>query len=120
MRSERWIIHVHERPAAVERVLGTLRRRAIDVSDLSVARASGSSLVVNVAVRVEDSVAARVTAELEASPDTIEVERTGRGLPPEVAPSDDHGMVEEQEEGRQEQEDGRQEQERESHAGDGR
>lgn len=52
MKSERWIIHVHERPAAVERVLGTLRRRAIHVSDLSVARASGSSLVVNVAVRV--------------------------------------------------------------------
>lgn len=91
MKSERWIIHVHERPAAVERVLGTLRRRAIHVSDLSVARASGSSLVVNVAVRVEGPVGARVTAELEASPDTIGVERTGDDLPPGGVPPDSHG-----------------------------
>ena len=90
MRSERWIIHVHERPAAVERVLGTLRRRAIHVSDLSVARASGSSLVVNVAVCVDGSVGARVTAELESSPDAIAVERMRDQPPPGGARSDNH------------------------------
>lgn len=89
MNSERWIIHVHERPAAVERVLGTLRRRAIHVSDLSVARASGSSLVVNVAVRVDGSVGARVTAELESSPDAIAVERMGDQLSPGATRPDD-------------------------------
>ena len=31
MKRERWIITVIERPAAVERVLGTLRRRAVAV-----------------------------------------------------------------------------------------
>lgn len=89
MRDERWIILVHERPAAVERVLGTLRRRAVDVSDLSVARASTSSLVVNVAVRVAGHVGARVTAELKSSPDTLSVERTGDHLTTAAARAED-------------------------------
>jgi len=73
---ERWIVRVHDRPASVERVLGTLRRRRVEIDDLAVARSSGSSMVVVVAAHVGAVAAARVCAELRASPDVIEVERS--------------------------------------------
>ena len=79
MMTERWAVQVRERPAAVERVLGTLRRRAVDVRDLSVARASADTLVVVATVRVGHGLGTRVCAELEASPDIVRLDRTRAG-----------------------------------------
>ena len=73
---ERWIVRVADRTAAVERVLGVLRRRMVVVVDLTVSRATTETLVIVVMVRVEARLADRVLAELQAMPDVVELERT--------------------------------------------
>lgn len=90
MTRERWIVRVRDRPAAVERVLGTLRRRAVGIDDLTVARASTSALVVVVVVRLDEAAGQRVCGELEGSPDVMDVQRTRDGPPDEAARPDDH------------------------------
>jgi len=72
---ERWIVRVAGATASVERTLGTLRRRVVAVDDLTVSRASATTWVVVVLVRVDGRHAARVCAELEASPDVVALER---------------------------------------------
>ncbi|MDP2959737.1 MAG: ketol-acid reductoisomerase [Longimicrobiales bacterium] len=84
MKRERWIITVIERPAAVERVLGTLRRRAVAMEDLTVSRASATTLVVVVVVRVGPGRAGQVCSELEGSPDVVGLER----IPEDASPRD--------------------------------
>jgi ketol-acid reductoisomerase len=81
MNRERWIITVPGRPAAVERALGILRRRKAAVHDLSVSQASTATLAVVVTVRIEPELAARVCAELEASPDVVGLERVPEDPP---------------------------------------
>jgi ketol-acid reductoisomerase len=84
---ERWVVRVADRAAAVERALGVLRRRAVLVEDLTVSRASASSIVIVAAVRVDEAVATRVCAELEAHPDVLAVERVPEAVaPPPPAP----------------------------------
>ncbi len=75
MSRERWTIRVTERPAAVERILGTLRRRTVPVVELSVSREFATPRMV-VVVDLADSSGDRVSAEIEANPDVLGVERT--------------------------------------------
>ncbi len=86
MRRERWTIRVADRPAAVERILGTLRRRTVPVVELSVSREDATPRMV-VVVDLSDRSGDRVRAELEANPDVLGVERTPEPASEAAAPA---------------------------------
>ncbi len=75
MSRERWTISVSDRPTAVERILGTLRRRTVPVVELSVSQESSTPRMV-VVVDLANGSGDRVLAEIEANPDVLGVERT--------------------------------------------
>jgi ketol-acid reductoisomerase len=76
---------VTDRPAVVERILGTLRRRTVSVSGLTVSRASATTQKLVVDVEMNGGMEERMRAELEASPDVIHLERTRRAEEPDAA-----------------------------------
>ncbi len=82
---ERWIIHASGRPATVERILGTLRRRTVSVSGLTVSRASATAQQMVLDVEMNGGMEDRVVAELEASPDVFKIERERTDEAPDAA-----------------------------------
>ncbi len=83
-RREQWVIRVSDRPAVVERILGTLRRRMVRVSGITVSRATATTQQVVVEVEASGGSEVRARVELEANPDVLELERIPTGDEPDV------------------------------------
>lgn len=73
-----WLrVRLHDRPGALERFIGQVRRRQVPVQRLSIATASDGTF--EIVLRIDPARASldRVTAELQTMPDIVLIEAAG-------------------------------------------